>query len=155
MTTSTVSTAIEREIHVERVFAAPRSRVWAAFTKPDLLAQWWARGNDMHIERWEFERGGHWRFVERADGDTFGFEGRFREISPEDRLSYTFEWDGQPGHVLVETNTFVDLGDETTKLVVVSQFLTQEERDGMLSSGMESGMNESYAALDALLARQW
>ncbi|MBJ8348297.1 SRPBCC family protein [Antrihabitans sp. YC2-6] len=155
MTTSTVSTAIEREIHVERVFAAPRSRVWAAFTKPDLLAQWWARGNDMDIERWEFERGGHWRFVERADGDTFGFEGRFREISPEDRLSYTFEWDGQPGHVLVETNTFVDLGDETTKLVVVSQFLTQEERDGMLSSGMESGMNESYAALDAVLARQW
>ncbi|ABG94849.1 MULTISPECIES: SRPBCC family protein [Rhodococcus] len=152
-TTATVSTPTDREIHVERMFNAPRDRVWAAFTRPELLAQWWGRGNELDVERWEFERGGHWRFVEHSDGETHGFEGRFREITPEERLVYTFEWDGMPGHVIVENNTYTDLGDGRTKLSVVSQFHTPEERDGMLQSGMEGGMNESYAALDAVLAQ--
>lgn len=58
-----------------------------------------------------------------------------------------------PGHVVVEHVTLEDLGDRRTKLVNVSLFHTTEERDGMLSAGMEQGMNESFAALDALLAR--
>ena len=82
-----------------------------------------------------------------------GFEGRYREISPPERVVQTFEWDGMPGHVIVETMTLEDLGDGRTKLVNVSLFHTNQERDGMLNSGMEGGMNESYAALDKLLAR--
>ncbi|AWK75002.1 polyketide cyclase [Rhodococcus oxybenzonivorans] len=152
-TAATLTTPEDREIRVERIFNAPRERVWAAFTTPDLLAQWWGRGNRLDIERWEFERGGHWRFVEHSEGDTHGFEGRFREIIPMERLVYTFEWDGMPGHVTVDHNTYTDLGDGRTKLTVVSQFHTPEERDGMLQSGMEGGMNESYAALDAVLAQ--
>ena len=65
----------------------------------------------------------------------------------------TFEWDGMPGHVIVEHMTLEDLGDGRTRLTTVSLFHTTEERDGMLNSGMESGMNQSYAALDELLAR--
>ncbi|MEN0136575.1 MAG: SRPBCC domain-containing protein, partial [Rhodococcus sp. (in: high G+C Gram-positive bacteria)] len=125
-TTATLSTPTDREIHVERIFDASRSRVWAAFTKPELLAQWWGRGNSLDVERWEFERGGHWRVVEHADGDSYGFEGRFREITPEERLVYTFEWDGMPGHVIIENNTYTDLGDGRTQLSVVSQFHTPE-----------------------------
>jgi uncharacterized protein YndB with AHSA1/START domain len=64
----------------------------------------------------------------------------------------TFEWDGMPGYVAVETVTLEDLGDGRTKVVNVSLFHTIEERDGMLSSGMEQGLNESYAALDRLLS---
>ena len=64
----------------------------------------------------------------------------------------TFEWDGMPGYVAIETATLEDLGDGRTRLVTVSLFHTKEERDGMLQSGMESGVNESYAALDRLLA---
>ena len=63
----------------------------------------------------------------------------------------TFEWDGMPGHVAVETMELEDLGDGRTKVVTTSLFHTTEERDGMLSSGMEEGLNESYAALDRLL----
>ena len=66
----------------------------------------------------------------------------------------TFEWDGMPGHVAVETATFTDLGDGRTKVTTTSLFHTTEERDGMLNSGMEHGLNASYAALDALLAKQ-
>ncbi len=148
-TPATISTSSEREIHIERVFNAPRERVWAAYTTPELLTQWWSGGGDAKIVTWEFERGGHWRIVEGENG----FEGRFREITPMDRLVQTFEWDGMPGHVAVDHATFVDLGDGRTKIDVLSQFHTPEERDGMLASGMEVGLNASYAALDDLLAR--
>lgn len=150
--TATVTTPSDREILVERIFDAPRDRVWRAFTEPDLLRQWWGRGNELVIERLELERGGHWRFVEQRDHGVHGFEGRFREITPPERIVYTFEWDGMPGHVIVEDATFEDLGDGRTRLVARSLFHTTEERDGMLESGMEQGMNQSYAALDRVLA---
>jgi len=149
----TVTTPADREIRAERIFDAPRDRVWRAYTEPDLIAQWWGRGNKLVIERLEVERGGHWRFVEHTeDGGAHGFEGRYREVTPQERLVYTFEWDGMPGHVAVDTATFEDLGDGRTKVVTTAIFHTAEERDGMLNSGMERGLGESYVALDKLLA---
>lgn len=147
-----VSTPVDREIHVERIFNAPRDRVWKAMTDPTLLAQWWGRGNKLDIEKYEFEKGGHWRFIEHADGQAHGFEGRFREIVPPERMVMTFEWDGMPGYVIINFMTLTDLGDGRTRLDAKSLFHTNEERDGMLHSGMEGGMNQSYNALDRLLA---
>ena len=149
---ATVTTPSDREIRVERVFDAPRDRVWKAMTDPALVAQWWGRGNTLVIERDEVERGGHWRYVEHSVQGVHGFEGRYREVAPPERVVRTFEWDGMPGHVAVETATLEDLGDGRTRLVSVSLFHTTTERDGMLHSGMEGGMNESYAALDRVLA---
>jgi uncharacterized protein YndB with AHSA1/START domain len=123
-------------------------------TDPALVAEWWGRGNKLVIEKMELERGGHWRFVEHSDHGVHGFEGRYREITPPHRMVMTFEWDGMPGHVAIETVTLEDLGDGRTKVVTVSLFHTAEERDGMLESGMETGLNQSYAALDRLLARR-
>lgn len=150
---ATITTPAEREIRIERIFNAPRDRVWKAMTDPALVAQWWGRGNKLVIERLEVERGGHWRFVEHSAEGVDGFEGRFREVTPPERLVYTFEWDGMPGYVAVDHTTLVDLGDGRTNVVTISQFHTPEERDGMLQSGMETGLNESYAALDRVLAR--
>lgn len=151
---ATLSTPTDRTIHVERIFNASRDRVWRAYTDPKLLAQWWGRGNKLVIERLELERGGHYRFVEHsADHGNHGFEGRYREVTPQERISMTFEWDGMPGYPVVTTAVFEDLGDGRTKVVSTMMFYTPEERDGMLHSGMQGGMNESYAALDALLAR--
>lgn len=150
---TTVTTPGDRGLHIERTLNAPPDRVWAAYTEPELLAQWWGRGNRLDIEKWELERGGHWRFVEHHEGGSSGFEGRFREVTPKDRIVWSFEWDGMPTHVSVETIDFVDLGDGRTKLVLDSIFLTAEDRDGMIESGMEQGLNESFAALDAMLAR--
>jgi uncharacterized protein YndB with AHSA1/START domain len=150
---SRLTTPADREIRVERVFNAPRAKVWRAITEPDLLAQWWGRGNKLVIERYEFEKGGHYRFVEHSDHGLHGFEGRFAEITPPERLAMSFEWDGMPGHAVFETMNLEDLGDQT-RIVAVMRFYTPEERDGMLQSGMEQGMNESYAALDRLLERE-
>jgi uncharacterized protein YndB with AHSA1/START domain len=146
-----LTTPSDREIRTERIFNAPPERVWKAITNPELVAQWWGRGNKLVIEKMEVKRGGHWRFVEHSPEGEHGFEGRYREVTPPERIVQTFEWDGMPGHVAVETVTLKDLGDGRTLLVNVSLFHTSEERDGMLQSGMEQGMNESYAALDRLL----
>jgi uncharacterized protein YndB with AHSA1/START domain len=147
-----VTTPSDREIRVERIFDAPRDRVWRAYTDPKQVAQWWGRGNKLVVERMEVERGGHWRFVEHGPDGVHGFEGRFREVTPPERIVQTFEWDGMPGFVSIDTATFEDLGDGRTRVVSTSLFHTTEERDGMLGSGMEQGLNESYAALDRLLA---
>lgn len=141
----------DREIMMTRIFNAPRDLVWKAHTDPEMIAQWWGRGNKLVIERFEVERGGHWRFVEHSQEGVDGFEGRFREVSPPERLVQTFEWDGMPGYVAVNSATFEDLGDGRTKVVTVALFHTTEERDGMVGSGMEEGLGESYAALDRLL----
>ena len=123
MTTATTSRKAtltkpgDRELRVERIFDAPRDRVWRAMTEPELLAQWWGRGNKLVVERFELERGGHWRFVEHSDHGVHGFEGRYREVTPPEHLECTFEWDGMPGHVVIQDMRLVDLGDGRTKLV--------------------------------------
>lgn len=143
-----ITTPSEREIRIERIFNVPRERLWKLFTDPALVAQWWGRGNKVVVERMELQRGGHWRFVEHGPNGVHGFEGRYREVTPPQRVVQTFEWDGMPGHVAVETMTLEDLGDGRTRLVTVSLFHTPEERDGMLHSGMEQGLSQSYAALE-------
>jgi uncharacterized protein YndB with AHSA1/START domain/predicted enzyme related to lactoylglutathione lyase len=149
---ATVTTPSDRTIRIERIFAAPRERVWAAMTDPAQLAQWWGRGNQLTVERLELRRGGHWRFVEHTpDGARHGFEGRYREVVPPQRIVQTFEWDGMPGHVVINETDLEDLGDGRTRLIVVSLFSSREERDGMRQSGMEDGMNQSYRTLDRLL----
>jgi len=147
-----LSTPNEREIRLERTFNSKRERVWQAMTEPALLAQWWGRGNRVVIERFEFERGGHWRFVEHGDDGVHGFEGRYREIVPIERIVSSFEWDGMPAHVLIQTMTLEQLADGRTKLVSTALFHSQPERDGMLSLGMEGGTNLSYEALDRVLS---
>jgi uncharacterized protein YndB with AHSA1/START domain len=152
--TATVRTPSDREIHIERVFDAPRDHVFTAFTDPALIPEWWGpRDTTTVVDQMDVRPGGSWRFVMRnADGSETGFRGTYREVTPPERIVQTFEWEGMPGHVSVETATFEDLGDRT-KVTTTSIFHTTEERDGMLASGMERGMNETYARLDELLAR--
>jgi uncharacterized protein YndB with AHSA1/START domain len=152
--TATVTTPADREIHIERVFDAPRDRVFAVYTDPQLIPEWWGpRDTTTVVDEMDVRPGGSWRFVMRsADGSESGFRGVYREVTPPERIVQTFEWEGMPGHICVETATFEDLGDRT-KVTTVSLFHTTEERDGMLGSGMEGGLNETYARLDELLAR--
>jgi uncharacterized protein YndB with AHSA1/START domain len=115
--TATVTTPGEREIRTERVFDAPRERVWRAYTQPEQVARWWGRGNRLVVERMEVQRGGHWRFVEHSAEGVNGFEGRFREVTPPERLVQSFEWDGMPGYVVIETTTFEDLDGGRTRVM--------------------------------------
>jgi uncharacterized protein YndB with AHSA1/START domain len=149
--TVTATTPTDHEIHVERVFDAPRDLVFAAFTDPKLIPEWW--GSTTIVDQMDVRPGGSWRFVgTNPDDSESAFRGEFREVVPPERIVQTFEWEGMPGHVHVQTATFEDLGDRT-KLTTTLVFDTPEDRDRLLQHGMESGMNETYARLDQLLAR--
>ena len=153
-TTATISTPAEREIRVERFFDAPRDRVFAAFTDPALVPEWYGpHGTTTIVDEMDVRAGGKWRFVMRGpDGSETAFRGVYREVTAPERIVQTWEWEGMPGHVSIEIAEFEDLGDRT-RFLGTTLFHTPEERDGMLASGMEGGMNETYERLDALLAR--
>ena len=153
--TATVTTPSDREIRIERVFDAPRDRVFAVYTDPALIPEWWGpRGTETIVDEMDPRTGGRWRFIARMqDGSESAFRGAYREVTAPERIVQTFEWEPMAGHVSVETATFEDLGDGRTKVTTVSVFHTPEERDGMLGSGMEVGMNETYQRLDELLER--
>ena len=150
---ATITTPGDREIVTERVFHAPRERVFQAYADPELIPQWWGpRAGTTVVDKMDVRVGGDWRFViEHPEHGQSAFRGTYREVDPPEKLEQTFEWEGMPGHVVVETATFEDLGGRT-KVTTRSLFHTAEERDGMLASGMEGGLNESYERLDELLA---
>lgn len=147
-----VTTPSDLEIVMSRTFDAPRVLVFEAWTKPENLVQWWGReGSTLPVCEIDLRPGGAWRFVERAaDGNEYGFRGEVREVVPPEKLVWTFEFEGMPGHVSVETVEFTERDGRTT-IVTTSVFSSKEDRDGMLQSDMEEGAAESMDRLEALL----
>jgi uncharacterized protein YndB with AHSA1/START domain len=141
-------------IDVSREFDAPRELLFRAHTEPELLKQWLGpRKYEMVVERLEARDGGTWRYIHRdADGNEFGFHGVFHGDPSPERTVQTFEFEGAPGHVSLETLELEDRGGRTI-VRVHSVYQSVEARDAMVQSGMEQGMNEGYERLDELLAR--
>jgi uncharacterized protein YndB with AHSA1/START domain len=145
-----------QDLTITREFDAPRELVYRAFIEPDLFVQWLGpRQYEMRLETFEPYSGGCYRYVHvGADGSEFGFHGVFHEMSPE-RMIQTFEFEGlpEPGHVALDSMTLEDLPGGRTRIIVHSVYQSVADRDGMVQSGMESGINEGYERLDELLAR--
>ena len=156
MTTST-ATRIEADptvpmIRIIREFAATPEQVFRAHTDPELFAKWIGPDSmGTRIVHWDARAGGSWQFVNTRDGDEFAFHGCFHEVRP-GRIVQTFTFDGDPDGVALETVLFEELGDGRTRLVAQSLVDSFEARDAWLRSGMETGVNEGYAKLDALLS---
>ena len=151
----TLTTPSDREIVMIREFDAPRELVFEAHSKCEHLDKWWGpRKYTLALCEMDFRPGGKYRFLHRGpDGDEeHGFRGEYREIVPPERIVWTFEWEGMPGHVSVDTLTLEDLGGGRTRLVAHSLFDSKEDRDGMLQSGMEEGASETWDRLAELLA---
>jgi uncharacterized protein YndB with AHSA1/START domain len=148
-----VSLPSDREILITRVFDAPRELVFRAHTDPALIPLWWGpRSTTTIVDKMDVRPGGEYRFVHRTeDGSEYIFSGEYREVAPPERLVQTSEFDGAPGHIVLETITF-DEQDGKTTLTVLDVCSTQEERDAILASGMEEGLNESYDRLAELVA---
>jgi uncharacterized protein YndB with AHSA1/START domain len=146
----------ESTLRVERLFNAPREKVFKAITTKELTEKWWlGPGYKVRIEEMDVREGGRWKFVQTDnDGNEFAFFGSYHEITAPERIIQTFEFSGLPerGHVSMEKMELEDMGDGTTMLKVVSTFFSVEDRDGMVQSGMEDGMNQTYDALDKVLA---
>jgi uncharacterized protein YndB with AHSA1/START domain len=143
-----VTTPSDREIVMTRVFDAPRDLVFEAHTSCEHMSHWWGpRKYEIGSCEMDFQPGGAWRIVHRGPGgEEHGFRGEFREIVRPERITWTFEYEGMPGHVSIQTVTF-DEQDGKTTLTATASFDTVEERDGMLESGMEGGAAESMDRL--------
>ena len=144
----------DREIQMTRVFDAPRALIFKAYTSCEHLKHWWGpRKYELSSCEMEFRPGGKYRFVHTGpDGEEHGFRGEYREIVEPERIVSTFEWEGLPGHISVDTLTLTEENGKTT-YTVTSLFDSVEDRDGMLQSGMESGANESMERLEEYLKK--
>lgn len=139
-------------IVMSRDFNAPRELVFKAYTDAALIPRWWGpNGVTTTVDTMEVKKGGLWRYVQRDDqGGEYAFHGVYHDIVAPERLVYTFEFEGMPGHVLLETISFEDHGGKTTLIdTLVAQ--TLEARDGMVDSGMEQGASESWDRFETLL----
>ena len=138
------------EFRVERVFDHPIERVWAAYTDPALIPQWW--GNDTTVDRLDVREGGGYRFVSRTgEGQEFATSGDFLEVNPPTRLVQSFGMEGM-GKPHTQTIEFERVG-EGTRLSVTSRFETTEERDAIVAFGAEKGAIGGFVRLDAALKK--
>ncbi len=147
----------KQEILITREFDAPRELVFKACTDPKLIPQWWGpRYLSTEVDKMDVRPGGQWRFLNRdAQGNAYAFHGVYHEVQAPERIIDTFEFEGLPetGHVTLETMKLEALSGGRTRLTVQSVFQSVADRDGMLQSGMEEGLNETYDRLAELLKK--
>jgi uncharacterized protein YndB with AHSA1/START domain len=143
------------DLTIIREFEAPRELVFRAHTDAEMYAKWLGpRGEETRFHVFEPRTGGAWRFTQKdPEGNEYGFHGSFHEVTAPERIIQTFEFEGmpEPGHVSLETLRLETLPGNRTRLVAQSVFQSVGDRDGMIESGMESGVNEGYEKLDQLL----
>ena len=142
----------ELQVIIKRTFDAPRNLVFETFADPIHISQWWGpRSLENKIEKMEVRIGGIWRIIQRSpEWKTFGFHGVYHEVVSPERIVRTFEFEVVPGQVALEMVILENINGKTM-MTNTAVFQSVEDRDGMISSGMESGMNESYERLDKLL----
>jgi len=141
------------QIVITREFDAPRDLLFRAHTDPELLARWLGpRRLSMIIDHFDARAGGTWRYIHRdTDGNEYGFHGVFHGTPSPDGIVQTFEFEGMPGHVSLQTIAFEE-HDGKTLLRQNVVFQSVADRDGMLESGMAEGVNDSMERLDELIA---
>lgn len=149
-----VADPARHDIVMTREFDAPRDLVFATYIDPKHIPNWWGpRSLTTKVDVLDARSGGSWRFVQRDEaGQEFAFHGVYHEVSTPGRIVGTFEFDGVPGHVALETTALEDIGSGRTRLTTTSVFQSVEDRDGAVASGMESGATESMDRLAEILA---
>jgi uncharacterized protein YndB with AHSA1/START domain len=154
-TTQVIAEPGTPQIVITRDFTAPPKLLFRAYTEPELLVQWLGpRRLTMAIDRYDLRHGGTWRYVHReTDGTEYGFHGVFHGTPSLDGIVQTFEFEGVPGHVSLDSVTFEIVDERTTRLRMNSVYQSVADRDGMIQSGMEQGVNEGLDRLEELLVR--
>jgi uncharacterized protein YndB with AHSA1/START domain len=153
MNRTTVERTSERELVVTRTVNGPARIVFEAWTKPELLKQWWipkSFGVSLLSCEADVRVGGHYRFVfGQGDSEPVAFFGKYIEVTPHSRLAWTNE-EGEDGGP-VTTVTFEEKGGKTL-LVLHELYPSKEALDASMASGEKSGMDETFEQLDEFLA---
>ena len=147
-----------QELFITREFEAPRKLVFKAFTDPELVVQWLGPRNlKMRLEKFEPRNGGSYRYFHvNPQGNEYGFHGVVHEVTAPERIIQTFEFEGLPekGHTALETSRFEALLGNRTRVIIQSVFQSVADRDGIMQSGMEYGVNDSHNRLDELFEKE-
>jgi len=149
-----ISTPSDTEILITRVFDAPASRVFEAWTTPELVRQWWGfEGSEWVVCDIDLRVGGQWRYVVREGDMEVGFHGEYKEIDAPHRLVNTEAYEGipEPDAAAALNTMTLDEVDGVTTVRVLIQHQLAEHRDAHLASGMESGMQVSYDRIEDLI----
>ena len=150
-----VTASGDREIVMTRTFDAPRTMVFEAFTRPELVQQWLLGppGHTLPVCEIEPRAGGRIHYVWRLrNGSDMAMSGMFREFVPPERTVHTEKFDDDwTGGEAVVTTRFDETAGRTT-VTMTMLFGSREARDGALASGMEGGVAYSYDRLDDILA---
>ena len=149
-----VTTPTDTQILIERDFAAPRHLVYKTFTTPELVSKWWVgKRGEMTLCEIDLRVGGKWRYVMIAHRKfEVAFHGQYREIVPNERLVWTEVYEAVPdadAHPTVNTMKLTQIG-ESTKLSVLVQCESKAQRDAIINSGMEGGMQEAYNLVEEI-----
>jgi uncharacterized protein YndB with AHSA1/START domain len=140
-------------VRITREFDAPPEKVFRAHTDPELLTQWYGpRTTQTRIDDWDCRPGGSWALTHTSGEHEMRVRGCFHDVVPSVVIVQTFGFPGEPDSVVLERYTFDDLGEGRTRLTVSTLAESFETRDGIIASGMESGVREGYERLDELLA---
>ena len=136
-----------------RDFDAPVQALFRAHAEPDLVRQWLGpHGVEMTIDHWDFRTGGGYRYL-HSDGDgQYRFNGVFHKVRDGELIIQTFEYEGWPHEVSLDTIRFEELPGGRSRLVDHSVFPSVEVLENMVEQGMEYGMREGYEKLDELIA---
>jgi len=148
-----VTTQSDREVVMTRVFDAPKQLVFDAFSKPELLKQWFGP-HGWHLSTCEVDLrvGGGFRFVlQGPDGRQMGMRGVYRELAPPDRSVHMESFDDFPGESMV--TAVLTERDGKTIFTATVRYESQQVRDAVLQSGMEHGAAESYDKLADMLTK--
>jgi uncharacterized protein YndB with AHSA1/START domain len=152
--TATVTLPTDEQILITREFDAPKHLVYRAWTTPELVKRWWSgHQGEMTIVEIDLRVGGRWRYVMVADGGhEVAFHGEYREIVLDQRIVNTevYEMPGAPeGEGALNIVTFTEVDGRTT-LTLLVQAASKQDRDAIVSSGMEVGMQQQMDLLEQI-----
>jgi uncharacterized protein YndB with AHSA1/START domain len=150
--TATVALPTDQQILITREFDAPRHLVYKAWTTPELVKRWWSgKQGEMTLAEIDLRVGGSWRYVMVANnGQEVAFHGEFREIVPNERIVNTevYEMPGVPeGKAALNVVTFTEVDGRTT-LTQLVETADKRDRDAIIDSGMEVGMQQQMDLLE-------
>ena len=140
----------DTQIKIVREFAAPARLVWKAWTTPELIRRWWhAKRGEVKSAEVDLRVGGKWRWVmvTTEGGFEVAFHGEYREIVPHERLVYTEVFEGAPDGEALNSTALVEK-DGRTLVTMVMQLKNQADRDAILATGMEAGMQDALDLLE-------
>jgi uncharacterized protein YndB with AHSA1/START domain len=141
----------DTEVLITREFDAPKHLVYEAYTTPELVRRWWhTNRGEMTVAEIDLRVGGKWRYAMNHEGGEVAFHGEYKEIVPNDRLVFTEIYEGLPDaedHAALNILTLTE-HEGRTRMEILMQMKSKEDRDALIESGMEDGLQDALDLLE-------